>query len=1762
MSSVPGSGTPGSSAAGAVGGQVTPGIPDSQKTPSSSPPTNPTPSPPPSESTPKETPLPPQYDEKAYQAALSSYNQKQQTIQSLNEQLAKVTPQPVYANVATPKGYFKNIVGYQYSDNTPATPNDQRAIQAQELQMQIKGIQSTLGSAPTLESFGNPEYAKAKSYQDLPAGAKQYHAYVINNKGEYQETGTGNEYQDALVKAADLGINIKLDESTLVNSKGVDLRGAQGVQSYIASLVNQISVYGKPMTYDSGGGLISFNYHPETKTLEVKGTNELAINRENATRVGLPGGGLSGGGPETSQSKAYESSGVSFGQSVVAPGSLSRGPNDTISQTTKDIAAALASKDVSSGIAPKGDTYGGLASFGGVGSSNPIESPGPVINPVKENKLAVPPSPTGGIVQIKPNEDNVITFETIPTFQNVLSTKEKAKGTPSQVEFKDLNPGLQSIVSGGLGGNETSVGGIQEFLKTHDYSKLTGQLPTEETKTNIPSVNEFLNTPKGQEALLEYAKTNADNSLIGFENKLIEYQNNLKKQKQDQALADYGKAQADNALVGFYNKLVDYQNNIAQTQNQLSQQQNINAKVENAMNKLAFEGDLITSARNAGAKTIDVFGVETNIASVFPAKGKTATSFDVFGAESSKLVPLESIPVSKASELLPSILNKYQGKEIQLGYTPAPIASPGPGATLEYKIDPFEAAVGTPLSNAVVAAEGIGGVFINTGVSLYALAASYPERLSNLITGKTNNNLPPQDVLGNLGTLITPHEQAIEQKNQVPSVDVIKGTEGLFTGKGLSGFESGKGLLYDIPYIATDVSTLLIGSGIKASSLIPQIAKNAIGQEARSAAIIYSGKGSNVFVKGTAEAEQETGITLTSETKLSELPTYKNLNVMRTPVPKDVFALDTATIVSASERPITPVNLTLENTAKEISQLSRIQNDLLKASENVKGTGSSLDALYRNTVPMSSLGSTNKISNNITKVNVNDLLPHGIITPEELASGIAPIKNTTKTPVIEPAITPLSPPTIISPTSASSGNLPGFGVPGYNVAGAVGGESGPGLPDVFQAPRYSRIEFERRMAQRANPDLFESNFVPISNEIIPVSLRGTEIGQRLEALDLFNRGLKAKQNPSYYQREGVPKELMGKFSKIVSSQTVGARPEIFGQNQEVKLKIEDIEYNPASTFKPNLRTGRSPFDIQFGETPLYSNKELTSGLLSPEEQALTERYPLMKNTLPSEPKLFTEPRSIPETGKAPIQKETFDINEIYKGREEAKFFGTFELQTDFEEIGYVPKNEKPFYFKGTEAGQRIESLDLFKKGIEAKLNPDYYERIGVPKELMGKFSKKISEQTTGNKLPEIFGEKEKNIVKESNLDAFYSPSQNIRQFFERLESNNGIGKNKTKINTNAVLGIETEAPSIGEAKERLSRIEQAGLKRTERENKLIKAPQKNEEVIYSNARTFFENEMNMFSETRIYLGKGEGKLIPKGGGLASILKNFGKPSNPSPKTEEPKPRETRSQGGLIQILKEQTQQKAPFKEYPLSLGEGLVKLPKKTRKITENLSGLATASIQELEQKQKQSSSLIYKPLQSFKQAQDLLYKPAQKQGQPQAFKFMQAQEESLALAQLYKPIQIEQQKQKQPQLTKQLEVNPFEVPPPQKERQLEGTPTPVKVPTEQPPKFPGGGIFDEHKRKHPKKKKVKAVLANFIGNVPEFDIVGVYKRNEITYGNSAISRLTSQDTSNQNKKYSEKYQTGKEKTLFTNGGKTIKVKGSTAKPKSFQEKFKKKLKI
>ena len=155
MSSVPGSGTPGSTDAGAVGGQVTPGIPDNTK-PITRPDAPPNPDPVsssiinntetksgsnpsdleempqrvsnPSQSlqtsspTLKQDTLPPQYDEKAYQNALSTYNQKQQTIQSLNEQLALVTPKPVSGRVYTPKGYTEQIIGYVYNDNTPASP--------------------------------------------------------------------------------------------------------------------------------------------------------------------------------------------------------------------------------------------------------------------------------------------------------------------------------------------------------------------------------------------------------------------------------------------------------------------------------------------------------------------------------------------------------------------------------------------------------------------------------------------------------------------------------------------------------------------------------------------------------------------------------------------------------------------------------------------------------------------------------------------------------------------------------------------------------------------------------------------------------------------------------------------------------------------------------------------------------------------------------------------------------------------------------------------------------------------------------------------------------------------------------------------------------------------------------------------------------------------------------------------------------------------------------------------------------------------------------------------------------------------------------------------------------------------------------------------------------------------------------------------------------------------------------------------------------
>lgn len=113
----------------------------------------------------------------------------------------------------------------------------------------------------------------------------------------------------------------------------------------------------------------------------------------------------------------------------------------------------------------------------------------------------------------------------------------------------------------------------------------------------------------------------------------------------------------------------------------------------------------------------------------------------------------------------------------------------------------------------------------------------------------------------------------------------------------------------------------------------------------------------------------------------------------------------------------------------------------------------------------------------------------------------------------------------------------------------------------------------------------------------------------------------------------------------VAKQTMGKRPPTALEtalSKEPRVK-ENQAYTPS---KPNNLPiqGRGPLDINFQtNTPVFKKpEEITSGILSPVEQANRERYPLMSNTLP-------EPKPKPSeqvdlfgkfSGRPPIERKT------------------------------------------------------------------------------------------------------------------------------------------------------------------------------------------------------------------------------------------------------------------------------------------------------------------------------------------------------------------------------------------------------------------------------------------------------------------------------------------------------------------------------------------
>ena len=143
-----------------------------------------------------------------------------------------------------------------------------------------------------------------------------------------------------------------------------------------------------------------------------------------------------------------------------------------------------------------------------------------------------------------------------------------------------------------------------------------------------PEVTNYLNTPEGKSALLDYAKTNSQNNLINFGNKLIDYHNNLVAPSNQLIEQQNINAKANNAINKLANFDIQQKNSVIENansvirgnnaidklanadimqRNQLVQQGNINAAENNAINKLVIKS-FIQNAQQKGVSSFDILG--------------------------------------------------------------------------------------------------------------------------------------------------------------------------------------------------------------------------------------------------------------------------------------------------------------------------------------------------------------------------------------------------------------------------------------------------------------------------------------------------------------------------------------------------------------------------------------------------------------------------------------------------------------------------------------------------------------------------------------------------------------------------------------------------------------------------------------------------------------------------------------------------------------------------------------------------------------------------------------------------------------------------------------------------------------------------------------------------------------------------------------------------------------------------------------------------
>jgi hypothetical protein len=485
---------------------------------------------------------------------------------------------------------------------------------------------------------------------------------------------------------------------------------------------------------------------------------------------------------------------------------------------------------------------------------------------------------------------------------------------------------------------------------------------------------------------------------------------------------------------------------------QLVEQSNQNIAVENALSKLTLESDItkfVNTEASKGVKQISIYDLATgsNLGKVQANKfgvdviNEIAKQRQIYLQDYND--PLLASQKLKESNQARNEIVSYIGEAQNLGLKLNLIDKSGKTITV-----PSESGY-----HSLIGAEKGGNA-----ISISKAAPQTPQEIANylqrqntLMLSNNKNNTEDQNVIdlvrgaisagevigfGLIGTLISlpQNTHAILEKgnpefygnNDVFTTlnNLIKPSgiaADIFNKKPLPESVTNDVLSFSIPKESTNY---LIGEGLVEGGLVVQQVKEA-GSYA-SALLAKSGP----IIKGLVARTFDTNDLITlpnAKAEVSTNPTtrttgtFKNLNMMRTTIPKDVFGFDTLETPKLSETPKIPENPLLENVSKETqTRNTAIQNKLLEPvpkTINPKIKPIEIDPFYR--------------------PSKTTLKLEGVTPPLSDITGTAPITKTISSP---------------NPLDATTANQ----VPGVTITGTPGASTGGvGVPDILQSKPFN-----------------------------------------------------------------------------------------------------------------------------------------------------------------------------------------------------------------------------------------------------------------------------------------------------------------------------------------------------------------------------------------------------------------------------------------------------------------------------------------------------------------------------------------------------------------------------------------------------------------------------------------------------------------------------------------------------------------------------------